>query len=349
MSESEPKAPAPPSFSMPRLMITIVIVLLIALVAFNIGKQVEQPDPTRTKRILGMTDPTPRVMAEGLADADGDLVADPPADAAAHVDPEAILFSFVASPEAEQSEQAWQPLADHLSSVTGKPVQYVRFDDEREQLEALSDGRLHVTALNTGNVPEAVAACGFVPVVSPAQGEARHGYTMQIIVPADSPIQKPADLKGKQIAFTTAGSNSGYKAPIEVLMRQFRLNPEADYKMVFSMGHNQSIAGIASGKYQAAAVANDLLDQAVAAGEVKASDYRVIYESEQFPSLAIGHAHNLAPALAGSVSEALLSFKPAGTAAAGQLAEGVTGFASVSYKDDWSLVRRIDESFNKAQ
>ncbi len=348
MSESEPAAAKGKPISMPRLMVTILIVIVIALVAFSIGKQVPQPDADRTKRILGLSDPHPRTLAEGLVDSDGDLVADAPSDPEACIDPDALLFSYVASPEAEQTEKAMQPLVDHLASATGKTVQYVRFENERDQLKAIAEGRLHVAAINTGNVPEAVASGGFVPVATPAKSEEVRGYTMQIIVPAKSKVKDAAGLKNKEIAFTTAGSNSGYKAPIEVLMRQFNLNPEVDYHMVFSMGHNQSIKGIAEGKYEAAAVASDLLEQAVTSGEVKEADFRVIYTSEQFPALALGHVYNLKPELATAVGEALLSFKPQGTSAATLLTEDVTGFAKVSYKDDWALVRRIDESFGGA-
>jgi len=172
---------------------------------------------------------------------------------------------------------------------------------------------------------------------------------MKIIVPANSTIQDPAGLKGVEVAFTTAGSNSGCKAPMEVLLRQFKLVPGADYHIVYSRGHEQSIKGIAQGQYQAAAVASDLLEQAIAAGAIKETDFRTIYTSEQFPALAIGYVYNLKPELAQKVRAAILAFNPQGTSAADRLAEGVTGFAPVSYKDDWALVRRIDESFGHAK
>ena len=346
MTESEQGGAKGQKFSMTRLMVTIIIVILIAIVAFQYGKQqLPQVNTTQTRKIFGLDEQRPREMAKGLTDADDDLVADPPTEQADYIDPQALLFSFVASPEAAESEQAWQPLVEHLAQVTGKPVQYIRFESAPDQLKAIEEGRLHITAINTGNVPEAVAACGFVPVATPAVGEQRQAYTMKIIVPADSPINKPEDLKGKDIAFTTAGSNSGCKAPMEVLLRQFKLAPDADYYFFFSRGHDQSIKGIADGTYQAAAVASDLLDQAIAAGEIEESAFRTIYTSEQFPPLAIGYVYNLKPELADKIKSALIDFKPQGTSAASQLTEGVTGFAPVSYKDDWALVRRIDESF----
>ncbi|MEZ6190754.1 MAG: phosphate/phosphite/phosphonate ABC transporter substrate-binding protein [Phycisphaerales bacterium] len=333
-------------FSMTRLMGIIIVAVIVGMVAYQIGKKnLPQEDATRTLRIFGLGDPKPRALADGLTDTDGDLVADAPADAGRFVDPQAILFSFVASPEAEVSEKAWQPMVEHLAKATGKPVQYVRFESAKDQLKAIKEGRLHVTAINTGNVPEAVASCGFVPAVTPAKGEGRQGYTMKIIVPADSAIKDPAGLKGNEVAFTTAGSNSGCKAPMETLLRSFNLKPGYDYHIVYSQGHEQSILGIKEGKYAAAAIASDLLEQAIAAGKISASDFKTIYTSEQFPALAIGYVYNLKPELAEKVRAALMDFNPQGTSAAGNLAEGVTGFAPVSYKDDFALVRRIDESF----
>ena len=93
MTESEQGGSKGRKFSMTRLMVTIIIVVISAIVAFNIGKQVPQPDASRTKRILGLSDPQPRLMAEGLADSDGDLVADIPAEPTKLIDPEALLFS----------------------------------------------------------------------------------------------------------------------------------------------------------------------------------------------------------------------------------------------------------------
>lgn len=346
MSGTEEAGTKGTKFSMTRLMVSIIVVVIVGLLAYQVGKRnLPQEDQMRTLRIFGLGDPKPRTLADGLTDADGDLIADAPADAGKVVDPQAILFSFVASPEAEASEQAWQPMVDHLAQATGKTVQYVRFESAKDQLKAIKEGRLHVTAINTGNVPEAVASCGFVPAVTPADGENKHGYTMKIIVPADSTIQDPAGLKGKEIAFTTAGSNSGCKAPMETLLRSFNLKPGFDYHIVYSQGHEQSIVGIKDGKYAAAAVASDLLEQAIAAGKISESDFKTVYTSEQFPALAIGYVYNLKPELAEKVRVALMDFNPQGTSAAGNLAEGVTGFAPVSYKDDFALVRRIDESF----
>ena len=52
---------------------------------------------------------------------------------------------------------------------------------------------------------------------------------MEIIVPADSPIKTPADLKGKKLAFTAPTSNSGFKAPSAMLESEFNLEAKRDF------------------------------------------------------------------------------------------------------------------------
>ncbi len=344
MGESEQVSSKGFQFSMTRLMVTILVVIAIAAAAYQVGKNnLPQEDASRTKRIFGLDKPRPSLLANIYSDVDGDKVADAPKDAVRWVDPQAILFSYVAETNAEANERAWQPLTEHLAQATGKPVQYVRFQSAHDQLQALREGRLHVTAMNTGNVPDAVNLCGFVPVAAPAKEDGSYSYTMKIIVPASSAIKSPADLVGHEIAFTEPGSNSGCKAPMVLLMSDFGMNPDGDYRFVFSRGHDQSILGIAQGKYQAAAVASDVLASAIARGTINASDFREIYKSEKFPKAAIGYVYNLKPELAEKIRQALLEFKVQDASITQELAEGVVGFSTVSYKEDWALVRRIDE------
>ena len=345
MSDTEQSGAKGLKFSMTRLMVTILVVILIAVVAYRAGlEQVPKTDTARTMKIFGLDKPHPTMLADIYTDADGDMVADAPKEPGRWVDPQAILFSYVAAPNSHVYEKAWKPLVDHLAQATGKPVQYVRFESARDQLLALREGRLHVAAVNTGNVPEAVNLYGFVPVATPAKEDGSHGYTMKIIVPADSTITSPAGLAGHTIAFTDPGSNSGCKAPMVLLMSDFGLDPDRDYHFVFSRSHEQSITGVAQGRYEAAAVASDMLTRAVARGDIQESSVRSIYQSEKFPAAAVGYIYNLKPDLAAKVCEALLDFKVQDGTISKELGEGVVGFAPVSYKDDWALVRRIDSN-----
>src|SRR3546814_18350476 len=90
--------------------------------------------------------------------------------------------------------------------------------------------RRHGAGVNTGANPNAVACAGFVPFAMMAADDGSYGYEREIIVPVDSAIQSPADLKGKTLAFTAPTSNSGFKAPSAILRADFGLEADKDRK-----------------------------------------------------------------------------------------------------------------------
>ncbi len=130
-----------------------------------------------------------------------------------------------------------------------------------------------------------------------------------------------------------------------VLLRDdFDLQPVADLHFRYSGSHDASILGIASHKYEAAAVADDMLSRQLASGGIKQDSYRTIFQSESFPTAGLGYVYNLKPDLAKKIRAAMLSFNWKGTPLEKSLNSGsTTTFVPINYKNDWSLIRRIDD------
>src|SRR3546814_12705028 len=82
-----------------------------------------------------------------------------------------------------------------------------------------------------------------------AANDGSYGYEMEIIVPADSAIQSPADIEGKALAFTAPTPNSGFKAPSALLLSEFGLEADKDYKTAFSCQHDHSVLGVSNKAY----------------------------------------------------------------------------------------------------
>lgn len=326
----------------------MAIVGFLGGMAYNSVSQVKKPDmipwliADAKMRLSTQLDPK-------FVDADKDLVADPPTDPAKLVDPDPLVFSYIATDDPLQAEETWKSVMDHLARATGKKVVY--FPEARstgDQIKALQEGRLHVTGFNTGSVPAAVNSAGFVPVCVMAAPDGSFTYQMELIVPADSPMKTPADLKGNELTFTDVNSNSGFKAPLVLLRDEFRLEPGRDYDVRTSGSHNLSIAGIAEKRYQAATVASEILDRAIGKGLIKKEQFRSIYKSKPFPPACLGYVYNLEPGLAEKIRAALLDFPWQGTALEKSFkSAGKSRFVPIRYKDQWGFVREIDEAIGK--
>jgi len=278
-------------------------------------------------------------------DRDGDLVADPPSDPRLLVDPDSLVFAYTPVEDPAVYRAVWKEFLDHLEKVTGKKVVFFPVQSNAAQIEAMRAGRLHVAGFNTGSVPFAVNAAGFVPIAMMARKDGGHGYEMEIITSQDSPIRKIEDLRGKTLAFTSPTSNSGYKAPTWLLKERFGLVEGRDYKGAFSGKHDNSVLGVYNKDYDAAAVASTVMRQMARRGVVDLAQIRTLYRSETFPTTAYGIASNLKAELARRIREAFFSFRWEGS---GLLKEfgGTEGekFIPVRYKEDWEIVRRIDHA-----
>ncbi|BAQ17219.1 phosphonate ABC transporter phosphate-binding periplasmic component [Methyloceanibacter caenitepidi] len=278
-------------------------------------------------------------------DNDGDLIADIPADPANQVDPSTLIFAYTPVEDPAVYVDVWKEFLDHLSEVTGKPVQFFPVQSNAAQIEAMRAGRLHVAGVNTGSNPLAVACAGFRPFTMMASDDGSFGYEMEIITYPGSGIEKPEDLKGRVLAFTAETSNSGFKAPSALLKSEFGLERDKDFTPRFSGAHDNSILGVANKDYDAAAVANSVKARMIDRGLVTEDQLKTIYTSQTFPTTGFGVAYNLTPELQDKIRQAFFSFDWKGTKLLEEFSKsGDTKFIPISFKDDWAVIRQIDEA-----
>jgi len=278
-------------------------------------------------------------------DNDGDMIADIPTEASELVDPDTLIFAYTPVEDPAVYAEAWADFITHMEEVTGKTVQFFPIDSNAAQIEAMRAGRLHISGFNTGSNPLAVACAGFRPFAMMAAADGSFGYEMEIITYPGSGIEKPEDLKGKQLAFTSETSNSGFKAPSALLQSLYGLAAGTDFEPVFSGKHDNSILGVANKDYPAAAVANSVMARMIDRDVVKADQIVSIYKSETFPTTGYGVAHNLTPELQEKIKEGFLSFPWEGSSLAEEFSKsGEEQFIPITFKDNWSVIRQIDEA-----
>ena len=280
-------------------------------------------------------------LDKAYCDRDGDLVADTPVEPRQLVDPSTIIFAYTPVEDPAVYARTWDGFIKYMEKITGKKVIFFPVQTNAAQIEAMRSGRLHVAGFNTGSNPIAVNCAGFVPFAIMGTQNGQFGYEMEIIVPADSTIKTPADLKGKKVAFTQPTSNSGFKAPSAILKADFNLEANRDFTPVFSGKHDNSVLGVANKDYDAAAIANEVMKRMVARKVVDPSKIRTIYKSETFPTTGYGYAHNLDPKLVEKIKEAFFTFPWEGSALKAEFKEE-DRFVPITYQKDWAVIRKID-------
>ena len=277
------------------------------------------------------------------ADADGDLVADVPEDPADRIDPPTLIFAYTPVEDPAVYAEVWQGFLDHMAEVTGKRVQFFPVQSNAAQIEAMRAGRLHVAGFNTGSNPIAVACAGYRPFTMMAAEDGSYGYEMEIITYPDSGIEKVEDIEGKEMAFTSETSNSGFKAPSAILKADYDMVPGEDFEPVFSGKHDNSILGVANKDYPAASIANSVKQRMLERDVVKADQLETIYTSQTFPTTGYGVVYNLKPELQEAIRDAFFSFEWEGTSLQEEFEKnGEAQFLPMNYKDFWDVIRKID-------
>jgi phosphonate transport system substrate-binding protein len=271
-----------------------------------------------------------------------DQVADLPIDSENWVDPSTIIFTYTPVEDPAVYASVWKGFVDHMAKVTGRKVVFFPVQSNAAQLEAMRSGRLHVAGFNTGSNPIAVSCAGFVPFGMMAYKDGKFGYEMEIIVPADSKMTSPEQIKGKTMAFTSPTSNSGFKAPSAILKGEFGLVAEKDFTPTFSGKHDNSILGVYNGDYEAAAIANSVLQRMVRRGVIDAEKIRTIYKSQTFPTTGYGHAHNLHPELVAKIKTAFWTYQWDETFKKEFKKADI--FVGIQHKYDWAVIRGIDKA-----
>lgn len=281
-------------------------------------------------------------LADGYCDKNDDLVADTPSDPDNLVNPDTLVFAYTPVTDPSIYADIWAPFIEHVEEVTGKDVRFFAVQSNAAQIEAMRSGRLHIAGFSTGPTPFAVNLAGAVPFAIMGSDDGSFGYTLQLYTQKDSGIDSIEDLKGKRVAHTSPTSNSGNQAP-RALFPKEGIVPDEDYEVVYSGSHDQSILGVAAGDYDAAPVASEVVDRMIDRDVIDPSKLKIVYESKSFPTTSYTYAHNLDPELAENIEEAFMTFELQGTAL-GEEFSGVTKFVPITYKEDWEVIRDIQEA-----
>ena len=177
-----------------------------------------------------------------------------------------------------------QAMMDMLSKALGIPVRPFVAADYNGVIEALRAKRLDIAYLGPSSyVLGATIADIEAFAVAETKRAGRTFYHSKIITHKDSGIKTVRDLKGRNFAFVDPSSTSGHLFPKAGLMKA-GFDPDKDFgRVIFSGSHDSSAIAVQNRKVDAAAIADRILDQAIAKGLAKAEDIVTVWNSDPIP------------------------------------------------------------------
>lgn len=213
-----------------------------------------------------------------------------------------------------------QAMMDMLQKALGMPVKPFVAADYNGVIEALRSKRLDVAYLGPFSYVLGTTVADIEAfAVAETKKAGRTYYHSLVVARADSGIKTVADLKGKTFSFVDPSSTSGHLFPKAGLIKA-GFNPDKDFgRVVFSGSHDSNAVAVQNKKVDAVAIADRILDAAIAKGLAKREDLVVVWKSEPIPESPTVWRKDLDPALKKRVQAAFMEVKDIPWSDQGQL------------------------------
>jgi phosphonate transport system substrate-binding protein len=220
------------------------------------------------------------LLAAGAAAVGVSLIGAPRKSAAQSV----LTVGLIPSEDSRAMIANSQAMMDKLSAALGIPVKPFVAADYNGVIEALRSKRLDIAYLGPFSYVLGTTVADIEAfAVAETKKAGRTFYHSVVIAHKDSGIRTVNDLKGKTFAFVDPSSTSGHLFPKAGLMKA-GLNPDKDFgRVIFSGSHDSNAIAVQNKKVDAVAIADRILDAAIAKGLAKREDLVVVWKSDPIP------------------------------------------------------------------
>jgi len=303
--------------------------ILIFLSIFSVLNAVSAADITSVNQ---------RILLDIYRDNNQDLLADAPSGNEKVLDPPVLIVSFIQFEGRFISASSLINFKAHLENCIERKVIFTQSINNKSNIFALRNGRIHISEFSAGTLIEAVQQGGAIPFATSGVDMTSSENKLTVIVRSDSQYYTLSDLKNKRVAHTDENSLSGHLAAFYLLPSE-GLTPEIDYNIIFSGRHVNSIRGVKSGDYDAAIVASNAIDLMTLNKEIEPHTFRTLYQSPKLKSTAFAYAHNLNSDLKSRIKTCFFNY-----AFSDDMKKTFFGdqkFIPIEYKTDWKEVLKI--------
>jgi len=198
-----------------------------------------------------------------------------------------------------------EPLRAYLERRLGLPVELVVGANYAATGEALRFGRLDIAYLGPVTYILQSRRAALEPFARPSHAVVGPTFQAVVIVPADSPAQTLADLKGKEVAFGDPASTSGTWVP-RYMFAAAGLVSGRDYTLRVLGAHDAVALAVVNHKADAGGLSLPIYQRLLKEGKIDPGAVRVLAESPAIPEYMWTFRPGLDPAFKEEVRQAFI-------------------------------------------
>jgi len=204
----------------------------------------------------------------------GHVLAAPPAQGEI---PRTLRVGLIPNQAPDRIRAQYQPFGQYLSQYLGMPVDLFVATDYAGVVEAMASDRLDMAYFGGLTYVQAEQRAQVYPIVTEVDRETdTTKYYSAIIVPADSPVQTVADLRGRRFAFGDIGSTSGSLYPRIMLDRVGIGNFTDPRTFVYTGGHDATALAVQNMTVDGGGIERRIMNRLIESGQVDGSSLRIV-------------------------------------------------------------------------
>lgn len=226
--------------------------------------------------------------------------------------PDVLRVGVLPGEEEGKLSRGNKKFVEDLGAALGMKTELFVGDDYTAVIEAMRTKKIDIASFGPFAYVIAAERSGAIPFAVKATSADAAFYYSEIVVPANSPAQSIADLKGKTFLFADPASTSGHLFPRNIFIHQLGIKNE-DIETFFSNvsfsgGHDKSILAIAKGNADGAGVCDTCIQKVIDAGLIKATDFRILAKSDPIPTSPYTYRKDLPEELVQKIKDFVFSY-----------------------------------------
>ncbi|WP_424135603.1 phosphonate ABC transporter substrate-binding protein [Roseomonas chloroacetimidivorans] len=242
-----------------------------------------------------------------------------------------LIFAIIPAENASGVTERYGPFIEYLSRRLGTKVTLRIANDYAAVIEGQRAGNIHIASYGPSSFARALMTGSQITAFAIETNlDGSKGYHSVFYVKANSPYQKVEDLKGKNLGLVDPNSTSGNNVP-RFALNKMGIKPEEFFnRVVYTGSHENAVIALNQGTVDMCANWwNDEQESNLLRmdrkGMVKASDFRIVFKSDQIVNSPMAYLNALPDDLKAAIRSAVLEVATADKKAFDAIYEGKQG------------------------